>query len=233
MNRTVRTLALTAAAFVIPLGFLASAVMAQTPQSRQGQVHQRQANLPAFTHVQTVEQDLNLIDQSLNNTGSFSGRFEQYGADGSYATGTVYIQRPGKVRFEYDDPNPLLIVSDGVTFVQHDRALDTYDRVPLSATPLNYFLKENVNLARDTEVVSLQKLPTEWRVTAKDGSGSMDGAITMVFDARNLALRQWIIADEFGGQTTVMLSDLQYNQRINPRLFVLRDDSDRRDRRRR
>lgn len=195
---------------------------------------QRPASLPAFTHRDTVRQDLAQIDGSLNNTGSFQGRFTQYGSDGSVANGTVYIQRPGKVRFEYDDPNPLLIVSDGVTLVQQDRALETFDRVPLSATPLNYFLKENVNLAADTEVVALQKLPREWRVSAKDGSGDVAGVITLVLDANNLALRQWIITDEFGGQTRVELSNLQYNQRVDPRLFILRDErEDRRDRRRR
>lgn len=194
---------------------------------------QMQQQLPAFTHPQTVPQDLAAVDAGLNNTASFSGRFAQYGADGSYATGTVHLQRPGKVRFEYDDPNPLLIVSDGVTLVQHDKALETFDRVPLSATPLNYFLKENVNLANDTEVVSFQKLPGQWRVTARDGSGQLDGAITMAFDPATMALSEWVIMDEFGGQTTVRLSELRYNERIDPRKFILREDSDRRDRRRR
>jgi len=121
-----------------------------------------------------------------------------------------------------------LIVSDGVTLTQQDKALETIDRVPLSATPLNYFLKENINLANDTEVIGLQKTFNEWRVTARDGSGEMDGAITMVFNAENLALKEWIIADSFGGETRVLLSDLRYNERINPRLFILRDEPRRR-----
>lgn len=195
---------------------------------------QRTTALPAFTHPQSVPSDLASVDMALNNTGSFKGRFTQYGSDGSVSSGEVHLQRPGRVRFEYDSPNPLLIVSDGVTLVQQDRALETFDRVPLAATPLHYFLKENVRLQEDTEVIGFQKLPTQWRVTARDGSGEMAGAITLVFDASNLALRQWIIADEFGGQTRVELSDLRYNDRLDPRLFILRDErEDRRDRRRR
>lgn len=195
---------------------------------------QRAAALPAFTHPQSVPADLASVDTALNNTGSFKGRFTQYGSDGSVSSGEVHLQRPGRVRFEYDAPNPLLIVSDGVTLVQQDRALETFDRVPLAATPLHYFLKENVRLQEDTEVIGFQKLPTQWRVTARDGSGEMAGAITLVFDAGTLALRQWIIADEFGGQTRVELSDLRYNDRLDPRLFILRDErEDRRDRRRR
>jgi len=162
---------------------------------------------------------------------SFSGRFAQYGADGSFAQGQIYLNRPGKLRFEYDAPNPLLIVSDGVTLTQQDRALETTDRVPLTSTPLNFFLKENVDLARDTEVVGFLKTPTEWRVSARDGSGEMDGTITMIFDAGSLALKEWVITDGFGGNTRLLLSDLVYNQRLNPRLFVLRDNN-RRERRR-
>jgi len=210
--------------------FMVSAQVGVAPQP----TLQRPAQLPAFTHRTTVPADLATIDQAMNNTGSFQGRFTQYGSDGSVASGTIHLQRPGRVRFEYDAPNPLLIVSDGVTLVQQDRALETFDRVPLAATPLNYFLKENVRLQEDAEVIGLQKLPTEWRVTAKDGSGEMAGAITLVFDAATLALRQWIIMDEFGGQTRVELSELRYNERLDPRLFVLRDErEDRRDRRRR
>ena len=179
----------------------------------------------AFTDPRSVPADLARVDAAMNSTASFSGRFAQYAADGSFAQGQVYIKRPGKLRFEYDAPNPLLIVSDGVTLTQQDKALETIDRVPLSATPLNYFLKENINLANDTEVIGLQKTYNEWRVTARDGSGELDGAITMVFDAQNLALKEWIIADSFGGETRVLLSELRYNERINPRLFILRDES--------
>lgn len=192
---------------------------------------QRVAAAP-FTDPSNVRADLARIDYAMNNTASFSGRFVQTGPDGTVARGRVHLQRPGKLRVEYDAPNPLLIVSDGVTFTQQDRQLETFDRVPLKATPLNYFLKENINLANDTEVVALQKSASDWRVTAKDGSGEVAGAITMVFEAGNLALKEWIISDDFGGQTRVALSDLQYNPRMDPRLFILRDDSNRRDRRR-
>lgn len=211
--------------------FCAPFVFAQTGQLPQNLQPAQPAT--AFTDIANVRADLARIDASLNATTTFSGRFTQYGADGSFAEGQVYLNRPGKLRFEYDAPNPLLIVSDGVTMTQQDRALETFDRVPLSATPLNYFLKENVNLADDTEIIGLQKSPTEWRVVARDGSGEVDGTLTMVVDAVTLALREWIIGDSFGGQTRVILSDLQYNTQLDPRLFILREDSDRRERRRR
>ena len=198
----------------------------------QGQQAYAQQPQGPFTDIPNVRADLARIDAALNSTDTFSGRFTQIGADGSYAEGKVYVNRPGKLRFEFDQPNPLLIVSDGVTLVQQDRALETFDRVPLSATPLNYFLKENVNLAEDTEIIGLIKNAAEWRVTARDGSGEVDGALTLVLDANSLAIKEWIIADSFGGHTRVSLSNIKYNERLNPRLFILREDSNRRDRRR-
>lgn len=185
----------------------------------------------AFSDPQNVPADLARIDQAMNNTVSFSGRFTQYTSDGSSADGAIYIRRPGKLRFEYESPNPLLIVSDGTTMTQHDPILETTDRVPLASTPLHFFLKENVQLERDTEVIGLIKTPTQISVTAQDGTGQIDGRITMIFEPNTLALKEWIIADDFGQQTRVILSDLRYNERINPRLFVLRDEP-RRNRRR-
>ena len=188
------------------------------------------AALPAFTHPASVPADLARIDAALNNTASFSGRFAQYASDGSFSQGKIYLKRPGKIRFEYDAPAPFLLVSDGVTVTQVDRQLDTKDRVPLKATPLAFFLAENIKLEDDVEVIALRKTIDAVSVTAKDGSGQMDGAITMVFDPTSLALKEWIVHDAFGQETKVILSELIYNQRLNSRLFVLRDDN-RRDRR--
>lgn len=209
---------------------LVFATLPALAQSQQGQMNTVQP-VAAFTDPANVRADLARIDYAMNATKTFSGRFVQYAPDGRMDQGNVFIKRPGNLRFEYDDPNPLLIVADNGMLVQHDKALQTYDRGPLSATPIAYFLKEDLNLAEDTEVVALQKSPTDWRITARDGSGQMEGAITMVFDANNLALKEWIISDDFGGQTRVVLSNLRYNDRLDPRLFILRDDSNRRDRR--
>ena len=212
----------------LALGLMAMSAIAQTMPNA---VAAAPAQLPAFTHRTQVAGDLAKISAKLNATASFSGRFAQYASDGSFSQGNIYLKRPGKVRFEYDAPAPYLLVSDGVTLTQVDRKLGTKDRIPLKTTPLAFFLGENVNLADDVEVVSLQKTPMAISLTAKDGSGEMDGAITMVFDPTSLALQEWVVHDSFGQQTKIVLSNLKYNQRLNPRLFVLRDEK-RRERRR-
>ncbi len=215
----------------VPLSIAAQQnTQAAQPREQASQPNGQAQRLPAFTHPNTVPQDLARIDAAMNATASFSGRFAQYGSDGSFSQGKVYLKRPGKIRFEYDAPASLLMVSDGVTLTQIDTALETKDRVPLKATPLAFFLAQTVKLEDDVEVISLQKTIEAISVTAKDGSGEMDGAITMIFDPNTFALREWIVHDGFGQQTKILLSDLQYNQRLNPRLFVLRDE--RRGRRR-
>jgi len=227
MKTLTRSVLMLSAALTLPASFAVAQVTGVAP------VQRASAQAAAFTDPANAPADLARIDAAMNSTGTFQGRFTQTASDGSMATGAVWLQRPGKMRFEYDAPATLVMISDGVTLLQRDTALETADRVPLSATPLNYFLKENINLANDTEVVALQKFADQWRVTARDGSGEMDGAITLVLDAQTLALREWIIADAFGGQTRVALSNLQYNGRVDPKLFILRgEEDDRRNRRR-
>ena len=220
--------------FILPLLLATTAIGTAVAQTGKGIPAQAasgktQYNAP-FTDPANVRADLARIDAAMNATHSFQGDFRQVAPNGAVSQGKIWLQRPGKVRFEYADPSPLLIVSDGVTLVQNDRQLETFDRVPLSATPLNYFLKENINLAEDTEVTALQKLPGQWIVTARDGSGQQEGAITLVFDSETLALQTWIIADDFGGATRVQLANLQYNGRIEPKKFILREDNRRRGR---
>ena len=175
-----------------------------------------------------MAEDLARINATLNATETFAGDFLQIDPDGTRTGGKVYIQRPGKVRFEYD--GPLLIVADGVTIAQQDRVLETFDRGPLSATPLDFFLKNEVDLARDTEIVAFRKTLDEWRVSARDGSGNVDGTLTLVFDAGTLALKGWVVDDPFGNRVVTELSNLRYNAQLDPRLFILRDP-DRRERR--
>ena len=185
----------------------------------------------AFTHPQSVQADLAQLSKALNYTGTLRGRFVQTGQDGRTARGNLYLKRPGKIRFEYDAPNPMLIVSDGVTIMQSNKALGTSDRIPLKSTPLDFFLKSEVSLERDTNVLGLQKRPDGISVTVQDKSGRAAGQMTMTFNPQNFALTRWNVLDEFGTSTTVDLTDLVYNQEIDPALFIL--ENNKRDRRRR
>lgn len=212
----------TLSALVLGASALGGAALAQNSTS---------GNVPAFTHPDTVSQDLSRLDLALNNTGTMAGTFSQSSDAGAPMTGKFYLQRPGKIRFEYDAPMEFEIISDGVTILQRDNALGTEDRIPLRSTPLHFFLKSEIRLQRDTKVVALQKYDDATTVTVQDANGQTQGTLTLVFNEPNLALREWTVADEFGVTTRVVLSNLSYNQELDPRLFILRNDRD--DRRRR
>ena len=83
-----------------------------------------------------------------------SGKFVQIGADGRRASGHFYMQKPGKVRFEYDPPSPIDIIADGSSVVVRDRRLATQDLYPLSQTPLRFLLADRIDLMRDTHVTA-------------------------------------------------------------------------------
>lgn len=149
------------------------------------------------------------------------GKFEQYSPDGSYSTGQFAMSRPGKVRFDYDDPVPLVLVSDGTTVALQDSDLETTDRVPLASTPLSLLLSSTLDFEKEAEVVDVRRMGDQTNITVRDKTGEMDGTLTVVL-ADN-ALTGWRTVDANGGRTSVMLSGVETGAKLNPRLFILKD----------
>jgi outer membrane lipoprotein-sorting protein len=171
-------------------------------------------------------------NRALNGVSAMQGRFVQVSPDGARAEGAFYMQRPGKLRFEYDPPSSLLIVSDGSVVALRDSALRTTDRTPLRSTPLNLVLRSQVDLARDARIVRVSR-QGEWTlVTARDRSGQTDGAITMHFFGDSNELRSWDVVDMTGARTRIALSDITRPASLDRALFRLEDmlDSRRRGR---
>jgi len=165
----------------------------------------------------------------LRGLESVEGRFVQINPDGSAHEGDIYLDRPGKARFEYDD-YPLLIVSDGLTVAQRDTALETTDRASLKATPLFYLLKPDIDLAADAEVLAAGESDGLAFVTLADPDGEYEGALTLYFSGPSLELREWIAEDALGQETRFVLTGFSRADRLDPRLFTL-DEDDARDRR--
>ncbi len=167
--------------------------------------------------------DLTRISDYLNGIETLEGRFIQVASNGVQDQGKFYLRRPGRLRFEYDDPNPITIVADGTWVTLTDRKLKTVDRYPLGATPLKLLLKKNVNLAKDANIVDVARDPGSLSVTAREEDGPAQGELTMVFTDPRLELMQWIITDAQGFTTTVALRDLRRDTKISPSLFVVKD----------
>lgn len=181
--------------------------------------------LPGHAVAQGVNQgDLLRISNYLNGLGSMTGEFVQIGPDGHLSQGTFYMRRPGRLRFEYLPPNPALIIADGTWVGVCDRQIETFDRFPLSETPLDILLRDRVDLRSEDAVQRIAKGEGQMRVTAIDPDAPDQGSITMVFSENPLALRQWVVVDAQGLETTVALSETRSNVSLDPGLFVISDD---------
>jgi outer membrane lipoprotein-sorting protein len=127
------------------------------------------------------------------------------------------------IRFEYKLPNPALVIADGTWVGVYDTRLNTLDRIPLKSTPLNLLLKKRVDLRKENAVRSIERGAGQMRVTAIDPDEPDQGSITMVFAENPLELRQWIVVDPQGLTTTVALSEMRSNVKLDPDLFFIED----------
>ncbi|MGO4570799.1 outer-membrane lipoprotein carrier protein LolA [Microvirga sp. 2TAF3] len=146
--------------------------------------------------------------------------FTQVGGDGRRLGGTLYLQRPGKLRFEYDPPATLEVIADGTSVAVRDKKLLTQDLYFIQQTPLKFLLREQVNLGRDIAVTGISSEPNSVRVNLEDSS-TLGGTsrITLYFDPAVQTLTQWRIVDPQGFQTVVTLNKADRSRRIDQSLF--------------
>ena len=165
---------------------------------------------------------LERANAALNAVTTLTADFAQTGGDGRPLTGTLYMQRPGKLRFEYNKPSTMEVVSDGSTVLVRDRKLNTSDPYPISQTPLKFLTASRIDLGRQTAVSSVTADPDGVRITLQD-STTLGGTsrITLTFDREVTELRRWRVVDPQGYTTTVTLSDIEKNRTIDPRTFQL------------
>ena len=165
---------------------------------------------------------LDKISNYLSGVQTLVGNFVQIGPDGRRVEGAFSIQKPGKVRFAYNPPSPIDIIADGSAVVVRDRSLETSDYYPLSQTPLRYLLADHINLLRDTDVVSVSADDTFITVVIEE-TRLLTGTsrLMIMFDAKNLQLKQWTVTDPQGLDTAVAVYNLDTTKKPDPNLFVI------------
>ena len=163
------------------------------------------------------------VESYLNSIKTLSARFLQVDSDGNVTNGWFYLWRPGRLRFEYDDPSPLLIVADGIWLILHDRELGQVSRYPLFETPLGALVDEPVNLREKVEVVRVEQGLGVLRIMVVDRANPDDGWIDITFTEPPLILRQWKVRDAQGGTIELSLTDIRVNQKLDPNLFFFED----------
>src|SRR4029079_637626 len=149
------------------------------------------------------------VSAYLSNVRLLSGNFVQVGPDGSKSEGEFYLQKPGKVRFDYNPPSPIELIADGSSVVVRDRKLATQDLYPLSQTPLRFLLSDHLDLMRDTNVIGVYA--DDVFVTVVIEERQIIGGthrLMLMFGAQDYQLRQWTVTDPQGYDTTVAVYNL-------------------------
>ncbi|MBT9386686.1 outer-membrane lipoprotein carrier protein LolA [Pseudooceanicola sp. CBS1P-1] len=173
--------------------------------------------LPASAEMLSLGQ----ISQYLNGFTTGSAKFSQLNEDGTISTGTLYIKRPGRMRFEYDPPNKALVLASGSAVTIYDpKANGAAETYPLSKTPLGIILQKNVDLSRSNMVTDRHSEGGDTVVRAQDPEHPDYGYIDLVFSSSPVALRQWVLHDASGSVTTVVLNQLKTGMTLNNAMFM-------------
>ena len=158
----------------------------------------------------------------LSSLQTLVGQFVQVGPDGSKLTGDFYIMKPGRVRFEYDDPSPISMIADGQSVVVRDRKLATQDVYPLSQTPLRYLLSDRLDLLRDTNVVSITSDDLYSNIIIEEKNAVIGTSrLLLMFGTKDGQLKQWTVTDPQGYDTTVAVYNLDTTRRPDPSMFKI------------
>ena len=166
------------------------------------------------------EVPLDVLSAYLNGLTTVEASFVQVNADGSKSQGMIYIQRPGRARFEYAAPdNDLVIAAGGQVVIFDARSNEPPEQYPLTRTPLNLILARKVDLGTARMVVGHREEGGLTLVTAQDPKHPDYGTIDLVFSQDPVALRQWVITDDIGNQTSVTLGDLVVGNTYGASLF--------------
>ncbi len=169
------------------------------------------------------------ISAYLNRLETVQSDFTQVNADGTVSLGRIYIKRPGRVRFEYAPPDRSLVLASAETVAIFDaKSNQPAEEYPLKRTPLNLILAPRIDLARAKMVVGHKEVENTTRVVAQDPEHPEYGTIELVFTASPVTLRQWVITDDLGQQTTVILGELTAVGDLKASLFSISEEKGRR-----
>jgi outer membrane lipoprotein-sorting protein len=160
------------------------------------------------------------VSAYLSSVRQLQGKFVQVGPDGSKSEGEFFLQKPGKVRFDYNPPNPIEMIADGQSVVVRDRKLATQDLYPLSQTPLRFLLADRIDLMRDTNLIGVYADDVFVTVVIEERQ-IIAGThrVMMMFGAQDYQLRQWTVTDPQGYDTTVAVYNLDTRTQPDPNMF--------------
>ncbi|MEN0117678.1 MAG: outer membrane lipoprotein carrier protein LolA [Agrobacterium cavarae] len=158
------------------------------------------------------------IANHFSSVKTMMGEFVQFGPRGEQTGGKFYISRPGKLRFNYEDPSPMRVIADGRNVVIGNMKLKTWDIYPLSKTPLSLLLADKIDLSNQ-KVRSVKEESDLITIVLGDKSIFGDSTITLMFDPKTFDLRQWTTTDAQNKDTTVMIFNVQTGVNLDDKVF--------------
>ena len=167
--------------------------------------------------------DIARIEAYLDTLRALKARFLQVAPNGALSQGTAWLERPGRMRFQYDPPSPLLLVAGHGVVVFHDKQLNQTSNIPLGQTPLGILLADRVRLSGDVTVTDMQRQPGQIQVSVVRTASPGDGTLTLIFADNPLALRQWTVLDAQHQETRVTLYNVETGSSFDPKLFEFVD----------
>ncbi len=177
---------------------------------------------PAAPLTAQDQADLQRIAAYLNSIGTMTARFHQYSDNGRTATGWLWMERPGRMRFQYDPPTPIVLIADRFYVYYIDTKLAEMSKMGLKFTPAWFLLRVPISFD-DLVVTRFERGDNSMRITVVDPKAPDNGSLTMDFSDQPLALRQWTVVDQQQHTTTVSLSQQQFGMALDPNLFVYQD----------
>ena len=179
-------------------------------------------NAPGSSEFTNAPEQVAIIEKLnayFNEMINLEGTFLQTDANEKRKKGRFYLERPGKMRFDYALPSKQKIISDGKYLAIEDHDLNTTDRYPIESTPFRMLLTKNVDLLRDARIYSLDLGPDVVVITLEDKNSDTGGQIRMFFEWPQVKLKEWIISDPQGLNTRIQVADLELNKSVKPEVF--------------
>jgi outer membrane lipoprotein-sorting protein len=162
------------------------------------------------------------VSNYLSNLRTLVGEFKQVAPDGSRTEGDFYLAKPGRIRFDYNPPSPLELIADGRSVAVRDRNLASQDVFPISQTPLRFLLADRIDLLKDTNIIAVYGDNVFATVVIEERQ-IVRGTyrLMLMFDAQTIQLKQWVVTDPQGMDTTVVVYNLDPNTKPDPDLFKI------------
>lgn len=177
------------------------------------------ADATALTLTPQDKADIERVETYLNGLKSLKAHFVQVAPNGAISEGTAWIERPGRLRFQYDPPSPFLLLASSGVLTFHDGSLHQDSNIPLGRTPLGILLSDHVTLSGAVTVTGIHREPGQLQVTVVRTADPGDGSLTLTFSEQPLALRQWTVVDAQRRETHITLYDIKTGGTYDRQLF--------------